>query len=154
MRLYLVQHGAARPESEDPQRSLTEEGRRTVERVAAWFSRLGAQPHRIEHSTKLRARQTAEIFASKLGATTPLVQCEGLAPNDPVEPVAERLAGERADLMIVGHLPFLSRLASKLLGVDPEHTLIRFHMGGVVCLEKDEQNRWQLVWAVPPELVP
>src|SRR5438132_2543231 len=33
MELYLVQHGAAKTEAEDPQRSLTEEGMRTVERM-------------------------------------------------------------------------------------------------------------------------
>ena len=34
MRLYLVQHGAAKSEQEDPQRGLTDEGRRTVEKIA------------------------------------------------------------------------------------------------------------------------
>src|SRR5438552_11408242 len=33
MELYLVQHGAAKTEAEDLQRSLTEEGMRTVERM-------------------------------------------------------------------------------------------------------------------------
>ena len=32
MRLYLVQHGAAKTEAEDPQRGLTDEGQRTVEK--------------------------------------------------------------------------------------------------------------------------
>ncbi len=34
MQLYLVQHGAANSEVEDPQRRLTSEGAKTVERMA------------------------------------------------------------------------------------------------------------------------
>jgi phosphohistidine phosphatase SixA len=34
MQLYLVQHGAAKNEAEDPQRRLTAEGTLTVERTA------------------------------------------------------------------------------------------------------------------------
>jgi phosphohistidine phosphatase SixA len=33
MQLYLVQHGAAKTEAEDPRRGLTDEGRRTVEHM-------------------------------------------------------------------------------------------------------------------------
>ncbi len=41
MALYLVQHGAAKSESEDPVRPLTEEGRRVVERVAEFLVARG-----------------------------------------------------------------------------------------------------------------
>jgi len=64
--LYLVQHGAAKTESEDPRRSLTSEGRRAVERMADFLSTLHVSLDRIEHSEKLRARQTAEILAARL----------------------------------------------------------------------------------------
>ncbi|MBZ5615877.1 MAG: histidine phosphatase family protein [Acidobacteriia bacterium] len=66
MAIYLVQHGAARAEAEDPQRSLTGEGRRTVERIGEHLAKCGVALDRIEHSDKLRARQTAEILAVKL----------------------------------------------------------------------------------------
>jgi type I restriction enzyme M protein len=61
MELYLVQHGTAKNEAEDPKRSLTNEGRRTVERVGEHLAAVGLALDRIEHSDKLRARQTAEI---------------------------------------------------------------------------------------------
>jgi len=153
MRLYLVQHGAAKPESEDPQRSLTEEGRRTVERMAAWAAELGIQVQRIEHSTKLRARQTAEILATRLAPPGGTLERTGLAPNDDVEPVRERLEQETADLIIAGHLPFLSRLVSRLLGLPADQPVVRFQMGGIVCLERSPEGRWEIVWAVPPEIV-
>jgi phosphohistidine phosphatase SixA len=34
MQLYLVQHGAAKSETKDPPRGLTDEGRRVVEHMA------------------------------------------------------------------------------------------------------------------------
>jgi phosphohistidine phosphatase len=61
-----MQHGASKSESADPQRGLTDEGRATVEQMAAHLSLLELALDRIEHSDKLRARQTAEILAEKL----------------------------------------------------------------------------------------
>ena len=66
MQLYLVQHGASKSESDDPQRGLTDEGRQTVEQMADHLSLLELALDRIEHSEKLRARQTAEIMAERL----------------------------------------------------------------------------------------
>ena len=70
MRLYLVQHGAAKSEAEDPQRGLTDEGQRTVERMADFLAALRLPLDRIEHSEKMRARQTAEILAARLACRT------------------------------------------------------------------------------------
>jgi len=62
MRLYLVQHGEAKREEEDPSRPLTENGRREVEIVAKFLSEAGIKIDKILHSGKLRAAQTAEIL--------------------------------------------------------------------------------------------
>jgi len=62
MRIYLVQHGASKSEAEDPQRSLTDEGRRTVEEMAVYLTGAGVSVDRIKHSTKFRARQTAAFW--------------------------------------------------------------------------------------------
>ena len=40
MRVYLVQHGESRPEEEDPQRRLTDEGVRNVQKVARFLRPL------------------------------------------------------------------------------------------------------------------
>jgi phosphohistidine phosphatase len=47
MKLYLVQHGEAKREEEDPSRSLTENGRIEVERVAGFLMRAGVKVDRI-----------------------------------------------------------------------------------------------------------
>ncbi len=60
-------------------------------------------------------------------------------------------------LMLVGHLPFLSRLASLLLVGDPERALVRFRMGGIVCLTGEPAGAggtggWMVAWMLIPEL--
>lgn len=154
MQLYLVQHGAAKSEAEDPQRGLTDDGRRTVEHLADFLAPLGLPLDRIEHSDKLRARQTAEILAARLRPAEGTRQVAGLAPNDDVEPVRARLETETKNIMLVGHLPFLGRLASRLLGLEAERTLVQFQMGGVVRLDRDPSGQWRLRWMLVPELLP
>lgn len=154
MHLYLVQHGAAQSEAEDPHRGLTEEGRRDVDRMAHSLAPLGLGLDRIEHSEKLRARQTAEILAALLQPAGGTHEIAGLAPKDDVEPVCARLKQESKNLMLVGHLPFLSHLASRLLGLDKGRSVVRFQMAGVVRLDREEAGRWEVRWVFPPELAP
>ena len=153
MQLYLVQHGAAKSEAEDPQRSLTTEGTKTVERMAKYLSSLRLHVVRIEHSNKERARQTAEIIAAHLRPEGGTRQVAGITPNDDVGPMRERLQNESGSLMSVGHLPYLSQLVSVLLGVRHDRTLVAFQMGGVVHLERDDSGEWRLRWILPPELL-
>ena len=153
MHLYLVQHGAAKSEAEDPHRGLTNEGRRDVERMAHSLAPLRLGLDRIEHSGKLRARQTAEILAAHLQPAEGTHEIAGLAPHDDVEPVGARLQQEPKNLMIVGHLPHLSHLASRLLGFDRDRAVVRFQMAGVVRLDRDEAGQWAVCWVFPPELV-
>jgi len=154
MRLYLVQHGAAKTEAEDSQRGLTDEGRLTVERMAEFLAALRLAPSRIEHSDKLRARQTAEILAARLQPPEGTKRVAGLAPNDDVGPTVSRVRMESKDLMFVGHLPHLSRLVARLLGLAADRTVVQFHMGGVVRIDRGETGIWVIEWALVPELLP
>src|SRR2546426_3471527 len=98
MRLYLVRHGAAKTEAEDPQRGLTDEGRRTVERMAEFLASAEVSVDRIEHSGKFRAKQTAEILAARLWPPEGTKQVAGMAPNDDIGPTASRLEIESKNL--------------------------------------------------------
>lgn len=149
MKLFLVRHGDAKNEAEDPARPLTDEGARKVETIAAWLSRRNAQVAEIQHSGKTRAEQTAAIFATHLSPARGVTTAPGLKPNDDVRPVAERLENRHDSLMIVGHLPFLSRLASFLVAESPKREVVRFQTGGVVCLAREEK-RWTVAWSVDP----
>ena len=155
MTLYLIQHGKATSKEEDPDRPLTEDGRREVGRVATHLGRTGGPPPpRIVHSGKTRARQTAEILGEEAGDETVVEEADGLAPMDDPADWAGRL-DEGESVALVGHLPHLSRLAGLLLAGDPEAEPVRFRNGGVVALERVEEGEgWVLAWALVPELVP
>jgi phosphohistidine phosphatase len=116
MKLYLIQHGEAKTEKEDPERSLTEIGEEEIKRVSKAAEKLNIRPLRVYHSGKKRARQTAGLIAAGLKISPPSVQAfQDLNPNDDVKPWAERICQQTEDLMIVGHLPFLDKLASLLI---------------------------------------
>ena len=81
----------------------------------------------------------------------------GLAPNDPVVAVAQWLRAEterRESLALVGHMPFLGRLASLLVVGDERAQVVGFQMGGLVKLEpKVDRDGFSVAWALPPDLV-
>ena len=154
MRLYLVQHGEAKPKDVDPERRLTEKGRRDAEKVAAFLRPLGLAVTAVRHSGKPRARETAEILAGALDAKGGVVERAGLAPNDPVAPVAEEINSAAEDTMIVGHLPFLGKLASALVAGEESTGVLAFRNGGVVCMVRTDEGAWAVLWAVTPDVVP
>ena len=89
-RLYFAQHGLAVDKSENPQRPLSETGIKQTEAIAKHLGIAGIAVNHIFHSGKLRAAQTAEIFAEtiKLCSTSAI---EGLSPNDDVILLAQNL---------------------------------------------------------------
>jgi phosphohistidine phosphatase len=148
MRLYLVQHGEAKSEEEDPERPLTDRGAGGVRRVADLAREVGGVAvERVVHSGKTRARQSAEIWGQVL--RVPVVEEEGLAPLDDPSVWGTRLAKGEQDLMLVGHLPHLGRLASLLLAGESERPLIAFRQGGLVGLERGPAG-WSVWLALPP----
>jgi phosphohistidine phosphatase len=156
MVLYLVQHGEAIREADDPARPLSAKGRDDVARVARFLHQQGVCVDAVRHSGKLRAEQTAAILAAALAVGVPTAAMTGLAPNDPVEPIAAGLEAERGALMLVGHQPFMGRLAGLLLVGSPDRAVALFQMGGVVCLTKsatDANAPWAVAWAVSPQLL-
>jgi phosphohistidine phosphatase len=149
MHLHLVRHGQATSEQDDPERGLTDEGAAAVADVARHgVERLGVRATRVLHSGKARARETAEIWAGLLDAKAE--QADGLAPNDDPAVWADRLPGEKDDLMLVGHLPHLGRLAALLVSGVDYHRLVVFKAGQLVSLERDGSD-WVISVAVPPE---
>jgi phosphohistidine phosphatase len=152
MKLYLVRHGEAVHEQVDPQRPLSDAGRRGVQRVADHLAPLGLQVKRILHSGKARAEQTAALLAPAFGGA-PLEQAAGLNPNDSTEPFARTVAEYRDDTMVVGHLPFMGKLVSRLVTGDERRSIVSFPAGAVVCLERGEETGWSIDWIVSPELV-
>ena len=154
MKLYLMQHGRACAKADDPLRPLTEQGARETELMAQWAVRAQVPVRSILHSGKLRARQTAEIMARHLHPAGGVAVQDGMSPDDCMCVVAEALP-ERGDaVLLVGHLPHLSGLASWLLSGDANRDMISFRNSGLVCLGRDElSGAWALEWALTPQLL-
>jgi len=151
MRLYLVQHGEAMEKSENPDRPLTASGRAGVAAVGGLLRKAGVNIPRIEHSGKTRAKETAQLLAEAVGGAE-VRERRDLAPNDPVDIVCKSLKNVDSDLMLVGHLPFMSKLASLLLTGDEYADVLFFQKGCVACLERDVDATWRVAWMVAPEL--
>lgn len=150
MKLYLVQHGLAMSKQEHPDRPLSEQGIREVNNLARFLADACIELTTLYHSGKLRAQQTAEIIQHHL-KTKEVKTLEGIAPNDPVDPVCTYLNSLTANILIVGHLPFLSKLTSSLVCNDTTD-VVRYQPGTIVCLEKKE-DQWKISWMLCPELL-
>ncbi len=157
MKLYLVRHGLAKSSDEDPRQPLNSEGEFMAKQIGQFLGGLkGFQTAEIRHSTKERARKTAHILAEFVGQPVELRESEALAPMAEVRDMAEEMKTADHNLMLVGHLPHLARLASKLLFDDLGHDIFDIPPAGVICLERmDEESakRWYIRWMVTPELL-
>jgi phosphohistidine phosphatase len=154
MDVYLMQHGEAAAEADDPARALTAAGRATVTRVASRAQAAGVHVDRCVHSGKLRAEQTAQILAEAVDGG-PVEQRDGLTPNDAVAPLVEWLRTQTRDesVAVIGHLPFLDRLASTLVADDEDAQVISFQMGGLVKLvPKTDRAGFAIAWVLAPDI--
>ena len=153
MTLYLVQHAKAASKDVDPQRPLTDEGRRDVKKVAAFIKPLNRSVDFLWHSGKTRAAQTAEVLAEVVEVKKQAAARDGLAPNDDVVAMKEEIVASEHDIMIVGHMPFVSKLASLLLTGDESVGAVAFQQGSIVALEQHAEDQWHINWMVTPELL-
>ena len=141
--LVLVHHGDAVGSDVDPMRPLSTVGRAAADRLAVAVARRGIRPDAIWHSGKLRARQTAELFWKACNPLASLTAERGLLPDDPPQWICDRLAGETRSILIAGHMPYLPRLLSMLVG-DVAGSR-EFPLHGCVALES-HGDRWTEVW--------
>ena len=153
MKLYLVQHGNANPKDVDPEKGLSEKGRSDVTKMVEFIRPLGLSVGEVWHSGKARAAQTADALLPSISASRGVIKKEGLAPKDPVTAIMIKINELSEDLMIVGHLPFLGKLASALLASTEPTNVIVFQQGGIVCLERSESGAWSVRWMVTPDLL-
>ena len=69
--------------------------------------------------------------------------------------VAAMLNRETDPLMLVGHRPFMDRLAGLLVAGSQDRVVMRFRKGGIVCLDRDPKRwTWTVCWMVTPDLIP
>jgi phosphohistidine phosphatase len=152
MKVYLVRHAEAVNQQAMRDRPLSDTGRRDAEAMAQLFKRLQVSAPVIWHSGKARSKEMAEIINAVIPASQGLLLHDGLLPMDPVKRIAKLLSKYESDLMIVGHDPFLSELAAKLITGKRRKKVLDLAKGEAVCLERDDSGDWSILWAVTPEI--
>ena len=153
MAIYLVQHGKSLSKEQDPQKGLSDEGIENTRKIAKVAAGYGINVSRIVHSGKKRAFQTAEIFEEHLETGKAVADIPGLNPKDNVNEFALKVEDldDLNDVMVVGHLPFMEKLVSRLTAANEEITVFKFQNSGVVCLDAEEGD-WFIKWALMPEI--
>lgn len=152
MEVYLVRHGEAKSEYEDPERPLADKGRSDVSILAEYVATLGLRISKIYHSERLRAKQTAEIFYQKLKPKDGLEQVKALTPYDDIQGALKIIENAEEPIMIVGHLPHLSKLLSALVAGEQNKELVEFDAGGIVCIAKKNEH-WLVRWSLNRQTV-
>lgn len=140
MKIYLVQHGEAKREEEDPERGLTEKGIEDLHKIGKFLQKMDIKLSKIYHSGKKRAEQTAEILKNYLKIEGDIGKIEGISPLDEPEILYEKIKDFDGDVMIVGHLPHLSKFSSLLISGDKNKNIINFKMGSILRLSKTEEG--------------
>jgi len=148
MTIYFVQHGVALSKEIDPDRHLSEDGRKDVENISAYLQKMGISVKKIYHSGKTRAVETAQIFAGHIGDGS-ISELPGMAPNDDVDKFKRILKED--DAMYVGHLPHLEKLVSFLITGNEGAGVVKFVNAGVVCVNRDNAG-YHIEWCLKPSI--
>lgn len=139
--LYLVRHGIAEDRSatgRDEDRELTQAGTDDMQRAAAGLAWLEIEPDAIWSSPLRRARQTAEILRVAIAPHLELAVEPALRSEADVDDTLQslRAAADVRALVLVGHEPNISALASALLTGTVSAARMPFKPGSVLALDQ------------------
>lgn len=147
IRLYLGRHGDAESPHVDPRRPLSAKGQQQVTQLAALLSTRHIQIQDVYHSGILRAQQTADVLGPAVGAQKVAV-LQGLQPNDPVDGVGHMAAGLVEPTLLVGHLPFMGRMAAWLVLGHTQREVVIFDTATLACLLYVGGGHWAIEWVL------
>jgi phosphohistidine phosphatase len=155
--LYLLRHGIAEdqsPSGTDHDRRLTARGRVRMRRAAAGLRVLVGRVDVILTSPYPRAAETAVIAAAALPHAPKPHELDALTPDaSPMETLRVlRSAAKGEHVMLVGHEPLLSGLASLLLTGSTDGMRIELKKGGciAVTIRTPAPRAATLDWVVTP----
>lgn len=150
MEIFLVRHGDAESPHVNRERPLSSKGRQQVARLSQFIADNPIPVETIFHSGILRAQQSAQIIADALGLVR-VESLQGLKPDAPVDSMALLIEEFTTNAMLVGHLPFMSLLATQLVGGSKRHDTISFYTATAACLSYQGNSRWSIEWVVSAE---
>ncbi len=144
MGLLLVRHSDAAQaagQTDDFARSLTKSGRDKARAVALSLKQRGVQFDRFVTSPRVRAVQTAEIFAHVLGFSDAVISLPSLSYTVPAELAVRELSALSGHVAAFGHMPTLGEIAQLLT----RSRTVSFATAEAVWIENGK-----LVWAIDP----
>ena len=153
MQLLLLRHAdAGDPEAwtaPDAVRPLSEKGRKHAKRLGDHLASIGFSAHAVITSPKVRAEQTADIVAGRIGAKTTVD--DRLARPFELGDVEAILAdaGNPDRVILVGHDPDFSETLSTLCG-----PRLEMKKGALARIDVDRPLRpgqGTLRWLIPPD---
>jgi phosphohistidine phosphatase len=143
-----MRHGEAVSGVADWQRPLSDRGRAQTTAMAQCARGRGVAVAWVYHSGILRAQQTAELVAAVLPPEQGVRQISGLCPDDDPFIIKAEVDTISQSVLLVSHLPFLSRLAGLMTTGETKRPVIEFAPATLVCLSR-QANRWKFNWSVP-----
>jgi phosphohistidine phosphatase len=162
LQLYLIRHGIAVDRSlnlPDEQRPLTEKGIQRTQQVAHRLRSLGITFDYLQTSPLVRACQTAEIL-QRTALVGEVHVSEWLSPQGSFDEWLAWLQSWRqqghSSLAIVGHEPYLSEWAERLIWGTVRHQLVLKKAGMIGILLPEEENpvsHSTLFWLTAPKFL-
>jgi len=155
MEIYLLRHAhagdSAAWEGPDSERPLSNKGRRQAQNLGQFLADRGFAADAILTSPKVRARQTAELFADALGVGVSLDdRLAGALDLDVLAALLEGAGG--TSVVLVGHDPDFTDLAMALTGA----AYLPLKKGAMARIDTSlpiQPGAGILRWLLPPELV-
>jgi len=152
--LYFLRHGLAdwpewtRPDDERP---LTEDGMSKMKAEAKAIKQLKLSLDVILSSPLVRARQTADLVAERLGMS--VTESKLLAPGFNKDKLGKLLGeyGNAKAVMFIGHEPDFGMTISALIGGGR----VAMKKGGLARVDVDSADSLQgeLVWLLAPKVL-
>ncbi len=143
MQIILIRHADAGDRDpafwpDDSTRPMSAKGARRHRRAIKRLRRSGLIPTFVLSSPWVRAWQTAELTASRLGTPAP-VACPALADTPDLAALADAVGPQppEAIVALVGHEPWLGELAALLLTGDSGGVAIDFPKSGILGLDAE-----------------
>jgi phosphohistidine phosphatase len=156
MLLLLMRHGIAAPLSDaigdDFYRPLTQLGKKRTRAAALGLLRIAPSIDAIFSSPKTRAVQTARIV-HKAAANPPRITEWPELMDDHFAAIQEKLQKISAEtVLLCGHEPHLSRLASQFLTGNPETLAFDWKKAGVCALQlENDATSAIFLWHLTPK---
>lgn len=155
MKVYFLRHGIAveaeQWKGSDFDRPLNDDGRKQLKKIAKVLRNLDLGLNVIVTSPLLRAKQTAEIVAGKLGIE--VQEDERLSPEFDNPRLSDLLQDHRdaQAIMLVGHEPSMSTVIGKLVLA----AKLDLKKAGVALVDVPDaaSQSGTLLWLVPPKVL-